>query len=100
LYSAGSRYRRDYDPLGGADSGAGELRLALSLLAIYLVTTVIRNIIEPKIVGGQLGVYPVITLASMFTGVQLFGVVGLFGFPIALSLMMYPNKNGVINWFI
>jgi hypothetical protein len=30
-------------------------------------------------------------------GVQLFGVVGLFGFPIGLSLLRYLNDHGVIR---
>ena len=32
----------------------GEYSLALGLLAVYLVVTVIRNILEPKIVGSQI----------------------------------------------
>lgn len=77
----------------------GDFSLALALLIIYLVITVIRNIIEPKIVGGQLGLHPVVTLASMFAGVQLFGGIGLFGFPIALSLLRYLNDHGVLKIF-
>ncbi|MEG0370617.1 MAG: AI-2E family transporter, partial [Hungatella sp.] len=60
----------------------GNYPLAIGLLVIYLVITVVRNIIEPKIVGSQIGLHPVVTLVSMFVGVQLFGVIGLFGFPI------------------
>jgi len=78
---------------------SGRYSLALGLLVIYLVITVIRNILEPKIVGGQLGLHPVVTLASMFAGVQLLGVVGLFGFPIGLSLLRYLNDDGVIHIF-
>lgn len=77
----------------------GNYPLALELLIIYLAITVIRNIIEPKIVGSQLGLHPVVTLCSMFVGVQLFGVVGLFGFPIGLSLLRYLNDHGVIHVF-
>lgn len=33
----------------------GNPRLAIGLLVVYLVITVIRNIIEPKIVGSQIG---------------------------------------------
>lgn len=73
--------------------------LAIGLLVVYLVITVIRNIIEPKIVGSQIGLHPVVTLASMFVGTQLFGIVGLFGFPIALSLIRYLNETGTIHWF-
>ena len=77
----------------------GNYPLALELLLLYLAITVIRNIIEPKIVGSQLGLHPVVTLCSMFVGAQLFGVVGLFGFPIGLSLLRYLNDHGVIKLF-
>jgi predicted PurR-regulated permease PerM len=65
---------------------------------IYLIITIIRNIIEPKIVGGQLGLHPVVTLASMVIGVKVLGGLGLFGFPIGLSLLVYLDKNGTINF--
>ena len=68
-------------------------------MTFYLIITVIRNIIEPKIVGGQLGLHPVVTLCSMFLGLQLFGGVGMFGFPIGLSLLRYLNDHGVIHLF-
>jgi len=75
----------------------GNIIRAVGLLIVYVAITVIRNIIEPKIVGGQLGIHPVVTLASMFAGVQLLGIVGLFGFPIGLSLLRYLNDHGVIK---
>lgn len=77
----------------------GNYPLALGLLILYLAITVIRNIIEPKIVGSQLGLHPVVTLCSMFAGAQLLGVVGLFGFPIGLSLLRHLNDRGVIKLF-
>lgn len=77
----------------------GNYSLALGLLIVYIVITVIRNIIEPKIVGKQIGLHPVLTLASMFLGVQLFGVIGLFGFPIGLSLLRHLNEKGVIKLY-
>ena len=75
----------------------GNVSMGLQLLVIYLVITVIRNIIEPKIVGSQLGLHPVVTLSSMFVGAQFFGVIGLFGFPILLSLLRHLDDHGVIN---
>lgn len=75
----------------------GKITFGLGLLMVYVVITIIRNIIEPKIVGGQLGLHPVVTLASMFLGAQLFGAIGLFGFPIGLSLLRYLNDNGSIH---
>ena len=77
----------------------GNYPLAIKLILIYLVITVIRNILEPKIVGAQLGLHPVVTLCSMFVGAQLMGVIGLFGFPIILSLLCHLNDHGVIRLF-
>ena len=37
------------------------------------------------------------TLSSMFVGAQLFGVLGLFGFPIGLSLLRHLNDNGTLR---
>lgn len=77
----------------------GDLPLAFGLLAVYLVVTVVRNILEPKIVGSQIGLHPVVTLVSMFAGAQLFGIIGLFGFPILLSLLRHLNDTGTIRLF-
>lgn len=76
---------------------SGNWILGLKLFVVYIIVTVVRNIIEPKIVGGQLGLHPVVTLCSMFVGVQLLGAIGLFGFPIGLSLLRYLNDHGVIK---
>lgn len=77
----------------------GEFTLSLGLLAIYLFVTVVRNILEPKIVGNQIGLHPVVTLTSLYLGGQLFGVIGLFGLPILISLLRHLNENGTIKIF-
>ncbi len=77
----------------------GNYSLAIGLLVIYITVTIIRNIIEPKIVGSQIGLHPVVTLVSLFVGAQLFGVIGLFGFPITLSLLRHLNEKGTIRLF-
>lgn len=77
----------------------GNYPMALALLLVYLVITIIRNIIEPKIVGSQIGLHPVVTLICIFVGAQLFGVLGLFGFPIGLSLLRHLNETGTIKLF-
>lgn len=77
----------------------GKFSIAISLLIIYIIITIIRNIIEPKIVGSQLGLHPVVTLVSLFVGAQLFGVIGLFGFPVTLSLLRHLNDTGTLKLF-
>lgn len=77
----------------------GDNVTGIGLLVVYAVVTVVRNIMEPKIVGKQLGLHPAVTLMSMFAGASLFGLVGLLGLPIGLSLLRYLNSVGTIRWF-
>ena len=65
----------------------GYTKLGLELFAIYGIVTVVRNYVEPKIVGTQLGLHPIITLVSMFIGLRLFGFWGLFGLPVGISFL-------------
>lgn len=77
----------------------GDIKLGISIAVLYIIILVVRNIVEPKIVGSQVGLHPVITLASMFTGLHFFGILGMFGFPIGLSVIKNLNDRGVISIF-
>lgn len=79
--------------------GNGNLFLGIGLLVLYAIITVVRQIIEPRIVGGQIGLYPLLTLICMFIGAKLFGFWGMFGFPIALTVIIYLNREGEIALF-
>lgn len=72
----------------------GSYRMAIGVAALYIVMLVVRNIVEPKLVGQQMGLHPLVTLIAMFVGLQLFGLLGLFGFPIALSLYIKLTRGG------
>jgi len=50
---------------------------ALGLLISYIIITIIRQIIEPKIVSSSLGIHPVAVLASIFIGLRANGLVGM-----------------------
>ena len=51
----------------------GHYPLGFGILALYGAITVLREIIEPKLVGGQLGLHPLAALASMFIGKRTAG---------------------------
>ncbi len=78
---------------------SGNYGLAIGLLIVYAVITVIRNVVEPRIVGQSVGLHPVVTLLSMFVGTSLFGVIGLFGLPITMALLVSLNDSGLIHIF-
>lgn len=65
---------------------AGEYGMALGVGVLYIVITIVRQYLEPKLVGKQIGLHPLATLIALFVGSQMFGLVGLFAFPVALSV--------------
>lgn len=75
----------------------GNYSRAIGILVLYAVITIIRNIIEPKIIGDQVGLPPLLTLIAMFLGLQTFGLVGLFAFPIVLIVLKNLNDTGKIK---
>ena len=77
----------------------GNTALAIGLTIVYVVITVIRNILEPKIVGEQIGLHPLIMLICMFVGVKFFGVLGLFVLPIIMIILKNLNDSGKIHIF-
>lgn len=60
---------------------------AVGLLILYFIILCVRNILEPKIMGKQLGIHPFYMLVSMYLGSQIFGFIGIFFCPILLQLI-------------
>ena len=69
------------------------LKMAIGILLLYLVITFIRQTLEPKIVGKQIGLHPLATLIAMLLGLNLFGLVGLIGLPVLLSVITAMNRT-------
>lgn len=73
--------------------------LAIGLIVMYACITVIRQIIEPKLVAAQLGIPAFLTIVSMFIGSQIFGVIGIFILPITIVMLKLLNDEGIIHIF-
>lgn len=78
---------------------SGNYKVSIGIALLYVGITIIRNIIEPKLVGKQVGLHPIVTLAAMLIGVKLFGMIGLLGLAISIALIKSLNYKGVINIF-
>ena len=65
----------------------GNTKLGISLLILYIIVLIIRQIIEPKIVGGQIGVHPLLTLIAIYVGLKTMGVFGMILGPITFLLV-------------
>ena len=55
---------------------------ALGLLGIYAAAALLRSVLEPKFIGKQLGLDPLVTLLSMYTGYRLWGILGMLISPL------------------
>ncbi len=76
---------------------SGDVGQAIGLIVIYIVISIIRQYIEPKIVGDSLGVNPLVTLAGLYFGLKLFGFMGMFIVPILVMTLKAFNDTGRIS---
>lgn len=56
---------------------------AIGLLILYGVTFFARNALEPRLVGKQLGLDPLLTLAALYAGFLFWGIGGMLLAPLA-----------------
>ena len=49
--------------------------------------SVVRQLLEPKIVSGKIGIHPIFTLIAMYTGFKVIGVMGILVGPIILIIL-------------
>ena len=76
---------------------AGVCARGAGLLALWVIVIVLRQLLEPRIVGRSVGLHPLVTLMSMFVGTKLFGGIGLFGLPVTCAIVKSLDDGGVIH---
>lgn len=77
----------------------GHIGQGVGMVILYVVITAVRQFMEPKIVGGHVGLHPLVTLVCIFVGSRLFGWIGLFGLPILAAIVKNLDDSGVIHLF-
>ena len=75
----------------------GQIGMGIGLIVLYAVITVIRQIIEPKLVAANLGLPPIVTIMCMYIGLQLFSVLGVFIMPLLVTVVKLMNDRGIIH---
>ena len=60
----------------------GENVRAMGLLGLYVTAMLTRSALEPKLVGRQLGMNPLLTLLALYAGYRLWGVGGMILAPV------------------
>ena len=65
----------------------GDLKLGVAIIVLWIIMSLVRQVLEPKIVSGRIGIHPIFTLIAMYTGFKVIGVMGMIVGPIALIII-------------
>ncbi len=65
----------------------GNVGLGIGLLILFGITEVVRQVVEPRLVGHMLGVHPLLSLFSLYLGARIFGILGLLLGPLLAILL-------------
>ena len=66
---------------------SGDFTLAIWIIVLWIIMSVVRQFIEPRMVSGKIGIHPIFTLIAMYTGFKFIGVIGMFIGPIILIIL-------------
>lgn len=70
----------------------GQIIQAVFCLVLYGVCALVRELLEPKLIGEKVGIYPIVLFASVFIGMQLFGVGGIIKGPLSVVIIYEIRK--------
>ena len=79
---------------------SGEYAFGVGLIVIYVLTLVLRQIIQPKIVGDTMGLDPLMTLLFLYLGFKISGIAGMIlAVPVGM-LVINIYKFGAFDRFL
>jgi sporulation integral membrane protein YtvI len=84
-------------PWAFVDMVTGNYVRAIGLVVIYLICQVVKQVLQPKMVGDSIGLSPLATLTFMFIGYRFRGVFGMIlGIPIGMVMVNF-YRSGVFD---
>ena len=82
----------------------GDIQLGVAIIVLWIIMSIVRQFLEPKIVSGKIGIHPIFTLIAMYTGFKVIGVLGMLVGPIVLiilkSVFASVLEEGISNRFM
>lgn len=78
----------------------GDYKMAVLLVVIYIVTQLVRQLLQPKLVADSIGISPLLTLVLLFAGYKIGGVLAMiFAVPLGMILVnLY--KAGAFDYIL
>ncbi|SFL06497.1 Predicted PurR-regulated permease PerM [Paenibacillus sp. 1_12] len=76
---------------------SGHITIALWIAGVFLLSVILKHVIEPKILGDTLGVSGFTMLASLIIAIEAFGVVGVILAPLFIILIKALYQKGILG---
>lgn len=78
----------------------GDYRRAICLLVLYVVTQLVRQVLQPKFVGDSVGLNPLLTLFLIYIGYKVGSVLGMiFAVPVGM-IVINLYKSGAFDYIL
>lgn len=77
----------------------GNYSLAAGIFVVYCIIDIMRNILEPKIIGTQFELNPIVALITVYLGYQLFGIIGMVVLLITVYILLAFHRAGKIKLY-
>ena len=65
----------------------GDIRLGVAIIILWIIMSIIRQFLEPRLVSKHIGTHPIFTLIAMYTGFKILGILGMLIGPIILIII-------------
>lgn len=75
----------------------GNTGLAIGLTILYMVIVTVRYILEPRILGDNIGLHPLATLVALYVGLKVAGVVGIILGPAVVVVFLACHRAGIFD---
>jgi sporulation integral membrane protein YtvI len=72
---------------------SGNYAFAIGLIIINAACFLARQLLEPKVLGQQIGLHPLLVLMGIYVGLKVFGIFGLFIGPVLLVIAKLVVKT-------
>jgi len=75
----------------------GRFPFGIGLLVLWAIISLVRTFLEPKIVGDQIGLHPLVTLTAMYFGLRSAGVAGMLAVPLMCMIAVRLQADGSLK---
>lgn len=74
----------------------GNYKMAIGIAVIDILVIIVRQMLEPRILGNEIGLHPLATLMSIFMGLKIFGIFGFIIGPVILVTIKAMQDSGLL----